>query len=276
MTKPCSSDDLQSRTISNFGHQWTTYTDNSGYYGSKDLLADMIQPLLAVEDLAGKRVAEIGSGTGRIVNMLLAAEVASVVAVEPSDAIQVLEHNTAHAGERVKLCHCLGDQIEPGQDLDYVVSIGVLHHIPQPDATVQAVRQALKPGGKFLVWLYGKEGNGAYLSLVLPLRALTSRLPHWLLVGLSHALTVILGGYIALCRIASALPLAGYMRNVIGHFSYAKRYLVVYDQLCPAYAKYYTRAEAVGLLQHNGFTDVQVHHRHGYSWTVIGTAPGAA
>lgn len=268
-----SAKDLGQKTISDFGHQWSTYTDNSGYYGSTDLLADMIHPWLSMDDLAGQKVGEIGSGTGRIVNMLLDANVASVVAVEPSDAIKALEHNTAHAKDRVRLCHCLGEQLEPGLDLDTVFSIGVLHHIPEPDATVRAVAKALKPGGRFLIWLYGWEGNSAYLALTLPLRTITSRLPHWLLVGLCHALTALLYLYIGLCRWVPGLPLRGYMRNVIGHFSYSKRYLVVYDQLCPAYAKYYKRDEAIALLERNGFVDVKAHHRHGYSWTLVGTAP---
>ena len=32
-------------------------------------------------------------------------------------------------------------------------------------------------------------------------------------------------------------------------------------------------AEAIKLLEGGGFVNVQIHHRHGYSWTVIGTKP---
>jgi hypothetical protein len=52
-----------------------------------------------------------------------------------------------------------------------------------------------------------------------------------------------------------------------------KRRLIMYDQLNPAYAKYYTRSEAENLLLNGGFINVRVHHHHGYSWTVIGTKP---
>jgi hypothetical protein len=50
-----------------------------------------------------------------------------------------------------------------------------------------------------------------------------------------------------------------------------KRRLAIYDQLNPAYAKYYTREEAAALLAAAGFVDIRLHHRHGYSWSVIGT-----
>jgi hypothetical protein len=54
-----------------------------------------------------------------------------------------------------------------------------------------------------------------------------------------------------------------------------KRRLIIYDQLNPEWAKYYTRDEAERLLTAAGFEDVKLHHRGGYSWTVIGTKPVA-
>jgi len=69
------------------------------------------------------------------------------------------------------------------------------------------------------------------------------------------------------------LPLAEYMRRVMLPLTPQKRRVVMYDQLNPAYAKYYTGHEARDVLERNGFTQVRTHHRHGYSWTVVGTKP---
>ena len=63
------------------------------------------------------------------------------------------------------------------------------------------------------------------------------------------------------------------MRKVVSHLDWSKRYLTIYDQLNPAYARYYRRPEAVDLLAAAGFSDVHVHHRHGYSWAVTGIRP---
>lgn len=81
---------LSSKTISDFGVQWVNYKDNLGHYGSVELLADLFGPLFPVGAVRNMRVADIGSGTGRIVNMLLDAEAAHVIAVEPSNAFSVL------------------------------------------------------------------------------------------------------------------------------------------------------------------------------------------
>jgi SAM-dependent methyltransferase len=202
--------------------------------------------------------------------MLLSAGAAHVVAVEPSAAFDVLRRNVAEYGNRVECVHTTGDQLPGRAVFDLVLSIGVLHHIPDPAPAVKAAYGALKPGGRMLVWVYGQEGNAAYLAFTLPLRAITTRLPHAALFTLARLFTVALTPYIWLCRRAP-LPLSGYFTHVFGRMDRDKQTLIIYDQLRPAYARYYTRADAIGLLSAAGFDDVRVHHRHGYSWTVIGT-----
>ena len=53
---------LKDQTIGDFGEQWTAFRDNPGYYGSAELLADLFGPLLSLDDITGKSVADIGSG----------------------------------------------------------------------------------------------------------------------------------------------------------------------------------------------------------------------
>ena len=56
--------DVAVKTIDDFTDQWLNFRDNPGYYGSSKLLADIFGPLLSIDDVAGMRVADIGSGTG--------------------------------------------------------------------------------------------------------------------------------------------------------------------------------------------------------------------
>ena len=263
--------DHYDQTIKDFGEQWLKYSDNEGYYGSLELFEDIISPFLKHNEIKGSKVAEIGSGTGRIVNMLLESDAEHVFAVEPSDAFEILCRNVLHP-EKVTCLKIKGDQLPPYGDLNYIFAIGVLHHIPDPEPVVEAAFKALRPEGKFLVWLYGKEGNALYLSLLKPLRIITKHLPHFILATMVAIIYWPMVLYIKLCH-RFPLPLQGYMLSVFEKFSTNKRKLVIYDQLNPSYAKYYARSEAKGLLERKGFRNVLVHHRHGYSWTVIGTKP---
>lgn len=267
MNQPKSAVDRQ--TVSDFGEQWTTYTDNSGYYGSLSYFEDICAPLLTVDDVRGRRIADIGSGTGRIVNMLLDAGAEHVTAIEPSDSFSVVVENTAARADRVKVIQADGTAIPQDQGFDLVVSIGVLHHIEDPGPVVRAAREALKPGGRIFIWLYGREGNEAYLAVAEPLRAITKRLPGPVLAALCYVIDLAALAYAALARVLP-LPMRDYVRNVYAKLAADKRRLVIYDQLNPAYAKYYRQDEACALLEANGFKNVRVHHRHGYSWSVIG------
>jgi SAM-dependent methyltransferase len=261
--------DVGQRTIADFGDQWTRYTDNSGYYGSLGLFADICEPLLSLDNVRGRIVADIGSGTGRIVNMLLDAGAAHVTALEPSESFAVVAANTAGRANRVEVIRCEGTAIPQDRDFDLVVSIGVLHHVEDPAPIVKAARCALRPGGVIFIWLYGREGNGIYLALFEPLRAVTKRMPHRLLAILCHVFDFIAVSYTAASRILP-LPMRQYMQKVYRRLPPDKRRLVIYDQLNPAYAKYYSEDEARSLLEINGFTNVRTHHRHGYSWSVTG------
>ena len=259
------------RTIEDFGEQWLKYSDNEGFYGSLELFSDILFPFLKLEEIKDCKVAEIGSGTGRIVNMLLEAGAKHVIAIEPSDAFEILNNNIRQT-EKVTCLKITGDQLPDYGNLDYIFSIGVLHHIPDPAPVINAAFNALRPEGKLLVWLYAKEGNRLYLTFLNPFRILTKRLPHFLVASLVEVIYWPSFVYIKLCRILP-LPLRGYMLSVLEKMSPEKRRLIIYDQLNPSYAKYYTKFEAKKLLSSGKFVNIRIHHRHRYSWTVIGTKP---
>ena len=261
---------IRDQTIKDFGAQWTRFTDNDGYYGSAAMLDDLFGELIDLDRLRDARVADIGAGTGRFVQILLQRGAQHVIAVEPSAAMDILKQNTLAERNRVTYIHAPGEDLPPDESLDFVFSIGVLHHVPDPSAVVESAYQALRPGGHMLVWLYGREGNATYLTFALPLRALVKGGPHWLLNSLVWVLYFPIAAYIRLCR-RFRLPMRRYMQEVLGQFSPTKIRLVIYDQLKPSYSKYYRRAEAVALLEREGFRNVRAYHRHGYSWSVCGT-----
>jgi len=267
-----SDEELTSKTISDFGEQWVNHRDNPGYYGSVDLLDDLFGPLLTLDTVNGKKVADIGSGTGRIVNMLLDAGASHVIAVEPSAAFSVLKSNTIARSDKVTYINNRGEALPSDLNLDLVVSMGVLHHIPKPEPVVDAAYHALRPGGHMLVWLYGREGNELYLKFATPMRAVTKRIPHGILMAVCSLLNVALDLYIYGCRYLP-LPMRSYMSDVLARFPRSVRKLTIYDQLNPAYAKYYSKEEAECLLKQSGFAAVSAWHRHGYSWSVVGQKP---
>lgn len=260
--------DVDKQTIQDFGEQWTRYRDNEGYYASQEMLRDICGPLLEVDNIRGTSVAEIGSGSGRIVGMLADAGANRITAVEPSQAMDALKENTESIKNRIEYIHGRGEELTL-REYDLVFSIGVLHHIVDPSPIVRRVFESLRDGGQFIIWVYGREGNESYLSIFEPLRKVTRKLPDPILRIVAWSLTVFVSLYAQTCRILR-LPMWNYMKSVILKLDWSQRYLVVFDQLNPCYAKYYSEKEAKDLLKKGGFSDVELYHRHGYSWTAVG------
>ena len=148
---------------------------------------------------------------------------------------------------------------------DVAFSIGVVHHLEFPDRAVARMVRAVKPGGRVLIWLYGRENNGWIVNLFDPLRiALFSRLPLGFVHALSLPLTAILWGLLRL-----GFERLEYFR-LLRRFSFAHLRAIVFDHMIPRIARYYTRDEALALLRSAGLENVRAVWVNEMSWSVCG------
>lgn len=117
--------------------------------------------------LAGRRVADIGCGTGAMVRFM-AREGADVVGVDPSAAMLAVARAEAPAGGE-RYVHGRGEAL-PLADaaLDVVVYFNALHHVAageQPAALAEAAR-VLVPGG--CLYVVEPLAEGAFFELMRP------------------------------------------------------------------------------------------------------------
>ena len=262
-------DEIRTKTVDDFGEQWSHFPLNEGLYGDPKFLEDIFGPLLKIEEIKGKKIFDIGSGTGRIVEMLLRNGAGFAYGLEPSKkAFYEMEKNLKNFNKYSGL-NVFGDQIPTNLNLDVITSIGVIHHIKEPLSTLESARRALKPKGKLIIWVYGKEGNGIYLLLYKSICWFTKRLSHKALLRLSKGLLVPLNLYGLMCK-KLPLPMKNYFINVFNNWMEDVKTLTIYDQLNPEYSKYYSKTEIIDEVARAGFHDIKTYHRHGYSWTVTG------
>ena len=94
-------------------------------------------------------------------------------------------------------------------------------------------------------------------------------MPDKIVYKIAGFLNLLLQPYIYVCKYIN-LPLRNYWLKVFNKCGWKKRNDMIFDQLNPAYAKYYKKKEIEKELLDAGFINLKFHHRHGYSWTVVG------
>jgi len=260
------------KTIRDFGDQWAIHGHlDQDYWTSKEMFIDHFGSLFSSSEISGKRVADIGSGSGRILQMISLFNPKFLYGIEPSHGFSILEKNTKNI-PNLELINTRGEDFNI-EDLDLVISFGVIHHIKDPEKTLVNAFNNLREGGKIIIWVYGYEGNELYVLFQKLFRPIIRLLPDRALDVLSSFLSFTAALYYhLLTRLHfKRFPLKDYLENVFIPCGKTQRKYITFDQLNPSYAKYYKKSEVAKLLTDAGFDNVKTFHRHGYSWTAIGT-----
>lgn len=127
--------------------------------------------------LRGKLGLDAGCGEGRY-SYVLSRYGAEVVGMDLGNSVDFAYRRfQGHGNVHVVQASIYQPPFRVGV-FDFVMSIGVLHHLPDPRAGFNALVPLLAPGGAMHIWVYGLENMSRMyrLSHLTPLRALTSRL----------------------------------------------------------------------------------------------------
>jgi SAM-dependent methyltransferase len=260
------------KTIRDFGDQWAIHGQlDQDYWTSKEMFIDHFGSLFSSSEISGKRIADIGSGSGRILQMISLFNPKFLYGIEPSHGFSILQQNTRNI-PNLELINTRGEDFKV-EDLDLVISFGVIHHIENPQKTLVNAYHNLCEGGRLIIWVYGYEGHELYVLFQKLFRPMIRLLPDQALNVLSSVLSRAAALYYQiLTRLHfNGFPLKDYLEKVFIPCGKTQRKYITFDQLNPSYAKYYKESEVIKLLTDAGFNRVNTFHRHGYSWTAIGT-----
>lgn len=271
--------DLEQRTADAFGYEWTRYSELAGRYRQQFL--DWIRPV-GPEFFRDRLILEGGCGKGR--HTALAAEFGAkaIVAMDLSDAVDAAFANTRQfANVHVIQADLNRPPVRPV--FDYAFSIGVLHHLPDPEKGFRALVDRLRPGGSVSAWVYGREGNGWIVRVVSPFRErVTSHLPRRALDAMSGLLAVPLTVVTKAIyrpargtRVAGMLPYAPYL-TYIADFPYRELRSIVFDHLVAPVAFYLRREEFEAWFERAGLQEITIGHHNANSWRGFARQPDAA
>jgi 2-polyprenyl-3-methyl-5-hydroxy-6-metoxy-1,4-benzoquinol methylase/uncharacterized protein YbaR (Trm112 family) len=168
----------QIETALSFGYEWSNFSEMYEEWETSFLA--YMQPHPA-EFFRGKRVLDAGCGNGRFA-YYAAKYGADVWAIDLSSAVEVAHRNTTGAGSVQVIQADLHQPPFAPESFDFIYSLGVLHHLPDPEAAFRNLLRFVRPGGEVQIYLYWKPEKqpikSALLAAITAVRQVTTRLPH--------------------------------------------------------------------------------------------------
>lgn len=150
-------ENADNEVVESFGEEWSKFSsfkeDDLKKLGEEyfDILpADLLNLQTSVLD--------VGCGTGRW-SKVLADKVGAITLVDPSKAILIADKLLAE-NENIRLAKAYANDLPfNDNEFDLVMSIGVLHHIPDTLSAMKECVKKVKPGGYFYAYLYYSLDN---------------------------------------------------------------------------------------------------------------------
>ena len=279
------SHEQNARTAARFGEEWDQFDFiDAERYAAQFL--DWIAPVTP-EFFKGKLVLDAGCGKGRHCIASAGFGAREIVGIDlASGSVRAAFRNTKHLPNvhivQADLYHLPFRR----QTFDYVYSVGVLHHTPNPRQSFASLVKTARIGGSISAWVYGREGNGWIIYGLNPIRThVTSKLPLPLVKALAFVLSAMLqailkGVYAPLNRSNTLRPIAekylfynDYL-FYISRFPFRENYSIVFDHLLPEIAHYIRREEFESWFAENQLSDVTITPKSSNSWRGVGVRCG--
>jgi SAM-dependent methyltransferase len=269
----------QLETAKSFGYEWQAFSEMlPDYEAHFRWYFERFKP----EHFAGKRVLDAGCGTGRHTFYMARSGAREVVAMDFSQAIEVAAHNNRDNENAHFVQADIYHPPFPPAAFDFVYSLGVLHHLPEPEKGFHTLLPLLAAGEFINLYLYWNlEGEAAWrraaLKAVTQVRRVTTKMPHTMLQKLSWMIAAGFQlAFVLPSRALEALPPTRHLadRVPLGHYrksSFRVLYTDQFDRFSAPIENRYSRAEVLAWLERAGLQEIVV--LGGKGWRASGRKP---
>jgi len=273
---PMQLEEEKQETAAAFGWQWQEFTEIHKEY--REQFLDWIKPFQP-EFFRDKIVLDAGCGIGRHAYWASQFGAKAVIGVDLSAAVETAYRDIGDLPNvhivQADIFH-LPFHTDSEAPFDFIYSIGVLHHTPDPESSFHSLVRHLKPGGMIHAWVYGHENNGIIHYGIDPVRKLlTARMPYKALYYASYlpaaVMQVLLKGIYrpvnekrALRRF-KRLPYNSYFYH-LSAFNFRQNHTIVFDHLVAPTAFYIKRGDFERWFERAGLEEIELSWRNENSW----------
>jgi SAM-dependent methyltransferase len=248
-----------------FGYEWDRYSSMLPEYEEQ---FRRWLPFFSPDDWRGKRFIDVGCGMGRNSFWPMTYGATGGAAVDIDDRSLDAARANLQPYSGIEISNCSAYDLPWRDEFDIAFSIGVIHHLEFPEMALEVMLRATKPGGQIAIWVYGRENNGWLLLMLDPTRKL---LFSWLPASWVHALSIVPAAVLWI-MLRTGLDQIAYFR-LLRTFTFKHLRSIVFDQMLPRIANYWTRPEVDALMQGAGLVDVELIWVNEMSWAARGRKP---
>lgn len=249
----------ETRTVKSYSYQWRKFREMLPHW--EEVFRWSIAPIEPAF-FPGKLGLDAGCGFGR--SLYYAASYgAEVIGLDLSEAVESARDNTRHLPNvHVIQADIFHPPVCEGT-LDFVYSIGVLHHLPDPKRGFLTLTRLLAPDAPIFVWVYPR-GRGRQIALFTFMRAVSTRLPLRLLDLVCLALAAVqwvlwIAPYCLLSRFAPTRGLARRLPfTLYGRYPFRVLHADWIDGLSVPLVNYYKREEIAEWLREADLDRVRI------------------
>ena len=265
---------LLTKTRESFGYQWTAFSQMVCDF--RENFWNYLSPATP-EFFRGRLGLDAGCGFGRHIYHA-ASYGAEMIGVDVSRAIDATRQNTKQF-RSVHLVQADIYQLPFAEGIfDFIYSVGVIHHLPDPARGLKSLVPLLKPGGTLFLWLYSSKRKVVNF-LLETIRPATTRMPHRLLQVVSWASAAIDWSVFVLPyqTLKGVRGFAGPVERLTparvklySRYPFQVLYADWFDRLATPIRFYYDEAGVRALVGSGGLSDIQVTPTGLYGWRACG------
>jgi SAM-dependent methyltransferase len=248
---------VDAATVEAFGEEWQAFDQSALGQAERRRLFDGYFHNFPFDGLADAEGFDLGCGSGRWAE-IFARRVGTLHCIDPAfKALAVTRRRGIPNAVHHQACAGSIPLADASQDFGYC--LGVLHHVPDPQAGLNAAVGKLKPGAPFLLYLYyALDDRPAWFRLLWRasdlLRRGICRLPFRMRRAVTDGIAAMAYWPLAqLSRIAGKdMPLSSYRR----HSFYTMRTDAL-DRFGTRVEKRFTRGEVEAMMVRAGLTGIR-------------------